>query len=74
MGKQGNRDTTKYHLKDAGKIVHRGITRREPGEREGEHQTEFPGATLTPVGRKTTWDAGLKWEREGGKRPYKKGK
>ncbi len=73
MGKQGNRDTTKYHLKDAGKIVHRGITSRPSDVREAEHQAEFPGTTLTQVGRKTTWDAGLKWEREGGKRPYKKG-
>jgi len=74
MGKQGNRDTTKYHLKDAGKIVHRGITSRNPEIRETEHQDEFPGATLQKVGRITTREAALKWEREGGKRPYGKGK
>lgn len=72
MGKQGNRDTTKYHLKDGSKIVHRGITSRDPEIRKVEHQEEHPGTTIHQVGRKTTNDAALKWEREGGKRPYKK--
>jgi len=74
MGKQGVRDTTKYHLKDGNKIVHRGITSRDPDIREAEHQVEFPDATLHKIGRNTTREAALKWEREGGKRPYGKGK
>jgi len=71
MGKQGNRDTSKYHLKDGKTIVHRGIT-NNPDRREVEHQTEFPNTTLHKIGRNTTRDAALKWEREGGKRPYGK--
>jgi len=65
------RDTYKYHLKDGGKVVHRGKT-NDLNRREGEHQAEHPGAKIHQVGRKTTDEAALKWEREGGKRPYKK--
>jgi len=71
MAKQSDRNTTKYHLKDGGKIVHRGIT-DNPDRREAEHQVESPNTKLHKVGRNTTREAGLKWEREGGKRPYKK--
>lgn len=65
------RDTSKYHLKEGKKVVHRGIT-NDLVRREAEHQEQFPGSHIEQVGRKTTRDAGLKWEREGGKRPYKK--
>ena len=62
------RDTYKYHLKVGRKIVHRGITSDMP-RRENEHQGEYPGAKITQVGRRTTREGALKWEREGGKRP-----
>ncbi len=65
------RDTFKYQAKVGGKIVHRGKT-IDLDRREAEHQVEHPGAKIHQVGRKTTNEAALKWEREGGKRPYKK--
>lgn len=65
------RDTHKYHLKRGHKVVHRGIT-YDPVRREVEHQADFPGSRLVQVGRRTTREAALDWERNGGKRPYKK--
>ena len=65
------RDTYKYHLKKGGKTVHRGIS-NNLDRREIEHQSEFPGTHIKQVGRQTTREAALKWEREGGKRRYKK--
>lgn len=62
------RDTTKYHLKVGGKIVHRGITERPLEEREREHQKDFPGSRIVKVGHRTTWDRALEWERRGGKK------
>ena len=61
------RDTFKYHLKVGNKIVHRGIT-NDLDRRESEHQDKFPNAKIEQVGRRTTRDAALEWEREGGKR------
>ena len=65
------RDTYKYHLKKGGKVVHRGIT-NDLNRREAEHQKEFPGTTLRQVERRVTRESALKWERQGGKRSYKK--
>ena len=65
------RDTHKYHLKQGKKVVHKGIT-YDLERREAQHQEEFPGSQAQQVGRRTTREAALKWEREGGKRPYKK--
>ncbi len=62
------RDTYKYHLKRGNKVVHRGIT-NDLDRREAEHQDAFPGARIVKIGRRTTRDAALKWERDGGKRP-----
>jgi len=62
------RNTAKYHLKHGGEIVHRGITDRPLEEREREHQERFPGSHITQVGRRTTREKALKWERKGGKR------
>ena len=62
------RDTYKYHLKVGNKIVHRGIT-NDLERRQVEHQAQFPGAKIEQIGRRTTRDAALKWERDGGKRP-----
>ena len=63
------RDTYKYHLKHGHKTIHRGIT-YDPERREAEHQESFPGSRVVPVGRRTTREAALRWERNGGKRPY----
>ena len=65
------RDTYKYHLKKGGKIVHRGIT-NDLNRREAEHQEQFPGAKLHQVKRRVTRESALKWERQGGKRSYRK--
>lgn len=63
------KDTYKYHLKVGKKVVHRGIC-CDLEDREMRHQQEFPGSRIVQVGRKTTRDAALKWERKGGFRPY----
>ena len=65
------RDTFKYHLKQGQKVVHRGIT-NDLERREQEHQQENPEASIQQVGRRTTHEAALQWERHGGKRPYRK--
>ena len=65
------RDTYKYQLKKGGKIVHSGIT-NDLNPREAEHQERFPGTKLKQVGRRVTKESALKWERQGGKRSYKK--
>lgn len=62
------RNTIKYHVKCGNKIVHRGITDRPPEEREREHQKDFPGCRIVQVGRRTTRERALEWERRGGKR------
>lgn len=61
------RDTTKYHLKIGGKIVHRGITGRPLEERGREHEKDFPRSRIVQVGRRTTWERAKEWERKGGK-------
>jgi len=63
------KDTYKYHLKRGHKVVHRGIT-GDPVRREAQHQEEFPRSRLVQIGRRTTREAALKWEHQGGKRPY----
>lgn len=65
------RETYKYHMKQGKKVVHRGIT-YDLERREAQHQEEYPDSSIDQVGRKTTREAALKWEREGGKRSYKK--
>ena len=66
-----DRDTYKYHLKQGNKVVHRGIT-NDLRRREAERQREFPGSKIEQMGHRTTREAALKWEREGGKRPRRK--
>jgi len=61
------RDTYKYHQKIGNKVVHRGIT-NDLDRREQEHQQKWPVSHIDKVGNKTTREAGLKWEREGGKK------
>ena len=60
------RDTYKYHLKDGKRIVHRGIT-NDLNRREQEHHNEYPESKIRQVGRRTTREAALEWERNGGK-------
>ena len=66
------KETFKYHLKVGNKTVHRGIT-NDLLRREGEHKKDIPSSHIQQVGRRTTREAALKWERMGGKRPYKHG-
>ena len=61
------RDTYKYQFKDGNKVLHRGIT-NDLERRESEHQQRWPEGHVSQVGRRTTRDAALEWEREGGKR------
>ena len=65
------RNTYKYQLKKGAKVVHRGIT-YDLARREVEHQKEYPASHIVPIGRRTTREAALKWERQGGKRGYTK--
>ncbi len=65
------RDTYKYQLKEGRKTVYSGIT-YDFARRGVEHRKDYPNATLKQVGRRTTREAALKWERNGGKRPYKR--
>jgi predicted GIY-YIG superfamily endonuclease len=61
------RDTYKYHQKTGNKIVHRGITDNII-RREQEHQQSWPRSHIAQIGHRTTREAALKWESEGGKR------
>ena len=65
------RDTYKYHVKEGKKVVHRGVT-NDLIRRETEHKERFPDSHIEQIGRRTSREAALKWEREGGKRQYKK--
>jgi predicted GIY-YIG superfamily endonuclease len=56
------RDTYKYHFKIGNKIVKSGIT-YDLERREQEHQRKWPKGHITQVGRKTTDDAALDWEK-----------
>ena len=62
------RRTAKYHMIKARKVVHRGISDRPLEDREREHQEESPGAHVKQIGRRTTREKALEWERNGGKR------
>ena len=60
------RDTFRYHLKVGRTTVYRGVT-NDLKRREAEHKIRWPGAEIKRMGRRTTREAALKWEREGGK-------
>ena len=62
------RDTAKYHLIKNRKVVYRGITDRPLEDRENEHQKEYRGSHIRQIGRRTTREKALEWERNGGKR------
>lgn len=58
------RETYKYHFKLGHKIVHTGIT-DDLQRRETEHKRDFGySGHILQVGRRTTRDAALQWERE----------
>ena len=58
------RDTYKYHFKRGHRIVHTGIT-NDLERREDEHKRNFgKDGHILKVGRATTRDAALEWERE----------
>lgn len=61
------RDTYKYHLKYGKLVVHRGIT-NDLYRREQEHQVKYPGSLISQVGRRSTRETALAWERNGGRR------
>jgi len=61
------RGTYKYQLKYGKRVVHRGIT-SDMNRREREHQADYPGSQIRQVGRRTTREAALAWERDGGRR------
>ena len=60
---QKPRDTCKYNFKKDGKTVHQGIT-NDPERREKEHQKNYGKGKIEQVGRRTTREAALKWERK----------
>lgn len=60
-------DTYKYHVKVGKKIIYRGIT--DDLERRGaEHKARWPASRIVQVGRRTTRERALEWERRRGKR------
>jgi hypothetical protein len=57
------RDTTTYELERRGQVEHRGIT-TDTDRRETDHQQQFPGSRLVPIGPRKTRTAALRWERK----------
>jgi predicted GIY-YIG superfamily endonuclease len=66
------RNVCKYQFVKNGKVIHRGRT-EDLERREREHVSTFGNGHIKKIGRCTTLEAALKWERDGGKRPYKNG-
>ncbi len=61
------RDTYKYHVKVGRKIIYRGIT-TDLERRGAEHKARRPNSRIVKVGRRTTRERALEWERRVGKR------
>jgi predicted GIY-YIG superfamily endonuclease len=61
------RDTYKYHVKISGKVVYRGIT-NDLERRGAQHKARWPSSRIVQIGRRTTREQALEWERRGGKR------
>jgi predicted GIY-YIG superfamily endonuclease len=61
------RDTYKYHVKVGRRIIYRGIT-RDIERRGAEHKARRPNSRIVKVGRRTTQERALEWERRGGRR------
>jgi len=58
-------DTYKYHYEIGNTIVHGGRT-NDLERREQEHQEEWPKGHIKQVGRKTTEEAAIQWEKDKG--------
>ena len=59
-----SRDTYKYHFKKGNRIIHTGVT-NDLERREQEHKRDFgESGHIKKVGRATTRDAALEWEKE----------
>jgi predicted GIY-YIG superfamily endonuclease len=61
------RDTYKYHVKVGRRVVYRGITNNLQ-RRGAEHKSRQPKSHIVQVGRRTTRERALEWERRGGRR------
>ena len=61
------RNTYKYHVKKGGKIIYRGIT-IDLERRGAEHKARWPDSHIHKVGRRTTREKALDWERRGRRR------
>ena len=68
-----DKDTYKYRLKWGGKTVHYGIT-YDLALREAQHQNDYPGSRIEQVGRRTTREEALKWQRRMYKRIQNSGR
>ena len=66
---KGTRDTYKYTLREGRRTLYFGIT-NDLARREREHLRGFPDAHIVKVGRRTTRDAALRWERQQFKKGY----
>ncbi len=64
------RDTYKFHVILGRKVVHRGIT-NDLARVQAEMQRTWPASEVRQIGRKTNRAHALRWERVGGKRPYR---
>lgn len=60
------RDTYKYQVKVGRKVIYRGTT-KDLERRGAEHKARWPSSRIVQVGRRTTRDKALEWERRGGK-------
>lgn len=60
------RDTYKYVVKIGKRVVHQGVT-SDLKRREAEHKAHSPKSHVVKIGRKTTRERALEWERRGGK-------
>lgn len=56
------RDTYIYQVKIGDRVVHMGVT-TDLKRREAQHQKDFPGSRVKQIGRKSTREEALRWER-----------
>ena len=61
------RDTYKYDVKLGKQVIHRGIT-KDLERRGAEHKARWPKSRITQVGRRTTHEKALEWQRSRGRR------
>lgn len=61
------RDTYKYHVKIGNKIAYRGVTKNLE-RRATQHKARWPNSHVVQIGKRTTIEKALEWERRGGKK------